>query len=326
MVYLTRVAFAQDYPHVPYGTLSRQFLDIYKAPSTHPTPVYFDAHGNAGDTSMPSSIVTSLKSNGISIVAWESLTPINNIFDIQTGWADAELMFKWVKANAASYNFDTTNFIIGGTSRGSILSWKYGQRPNPNTRGLYMYNALPSVWGDSLTWWPPNDVKVTAPPVFFLYLKEPGCSTFPPTAPNFDIHDPNNGYKICNKYTSLGIGSRDTLIWGMELTNNKDKYQYLLNFALKVIKPYSPAAINPVFSDNSGILVFPNPFSNQLSFSLSDNESATIILYDFLSRKILQQPLTNSTTINTQQFDDGIYFYQVVNSTRIIANGKIIKN
>ena len=64
---------------------------------------------------MPISIVNLLKSKGISIVAWESLTTIKNATDIQTGWDDAERMFSWIKANAAIYNFDTTNFIIGGS-------------------------------------------------------------------------------------------------------------------------------------------------------------------------------------------------------------------
>jgi hypothetical protein len=321
-VYFTGVAFAQDYPHVQYGSLARQYLDIYRASSTHPTPVYFDAHGNGGDISMPSSIVDSLKSHGISIVAWESLTKVETETEIQTGWDDAELMFSWVKANAATYNFDTTNFIIGGSSRGSILSWRYGQRPNPNIRGLYMYNALPSVWLDSIWWWPPNDVKVTAPPVFFVYLREPGCST-DPINPN--IHDPNNGYKIMARYTSLGIGERDTLIHSLYKTTNLDKYQFLLNFALQVIKPYSPTDINPIVSNTSSFRVFPNPFSNQLTFTLSDNVQTTVSLYDLFGQQVLQQSFTNSTTIETGQLRYGIYYYQLRNVKSAIKNGKVLK-
>ena len=324
-VYMTDFVFAQDYPHVQYGPLLRQYLDIYIAPSACPTPVYFDAHGNGGTTSMPSSIVDSLKSHGISIVAWESLTTISSQTDMQTGWADAELMFSWVKAHAATYNFDTTNFIIGGSSRGTILSWKYGQRPNPNNKGLYMYNALPLVWGDSTFWWPPNDVKVTAPPIFFLYLKAPGCSTLPTSDPNFNIHDPNNGYKIMAKYNSLGIGNRATLIHSLDTTNNLDKYQFLVDFALSVITPCPTTGFNSIIDDNSRLKVFPNPFSNQLTFTLSDNEQTTVSLYDILGLQVLQQTFTNSTTINTDQLGEGFYFYQLREDKGTIKNGKVLK-
>jgi len=324
-VFLTGVSFAQDFAGVKYGTETRQFMDIWIAPSTKPTPVYLHAHGNGGDTSMPTTIVSSLKSNGISIVAWESLTSVNTEAQIQTGWDDCELMYAWVKANAATYNFDTTKFIIGGQSRGSIISWRYAQRPNPNNVGIYMYNALPSVWLDPTWWLPTYDIKVTAPPIFLVYQNAPGCSTLTPTDPNYNIHDPNYGYRVMDRYTNLGIGDRDTLIHSIGVNKVPDPFQYLLQFALKVIQPSLPMGVNSIAADNSNLKVLPDPFSNHLTFTISENEPAAIILFDFLSRKILQQPFTSSTTINTQQFKNGIYFYQIMNSKSIIANGKVIK-
>ena len=127
---------------------------------------------------MPCSIVDDLKAAGISIVAWESLTSVGTPSTVETGWADAELMFAWVKANAETYNFDTTNFIIGGSSRGSILSWKYGHSGDPNVRGLYMYNALPDrVWMDPTWWYPPDEVTMSSPPIFYVYRFEPAPMT-----------------------------------------------------------------------------------------------------------------------------------------------------
>lgn len=71
--------------------------------------------------------------------------------------------------------------------------------------------------------------------------------------------------------------------------------------------------------------VFPNPFSNQLTFTSSDNEIMKLILYDIFSRQILQLTITNSTTINTEQLTDGIYFYELRNDKGTIKNGKILK-
>ncbi len=251
---------AQDYFGVPYGPEIRQFVDIYLAPSECPTPVYFDAHGNGGSTHMPSSIIDALKADGVSIVAWESLTSVNSPEQVGTGWDDAERMFAWVKAHADTYNFDTTNFIIGGSSRGSILSWKYGHRPNPNIKGLYMYNALPDgVWVDSTWWYPPQEVTASSPPIFFVYKQAPGVTN--------DSHDPENGMIILDTYESLGIGDRDTLIHSIGSSGNSDKYQFLVDFIRAVATPCQfISSSNPV--ETSPTLVpYPNPLQAQLHIS-----------------------------------------------------------
>ncbi len=218
---------------VKYGSESRQFLDLYKAESDCSTPVYFDAHGNGGNTSMPNSIIEDLNAQGISVIAWESLTSVNTPIEVETGWNDAELMFEWVINNAETYNFDTSNFIIGGSSRGSILSWKYGHQKNPNIKGLYMYNALPKgIWADPNWWYPPDEVNISSAPIYFVYRREPGSSK---NSTNPDAHDPENGIIITDKYQDLGIGDRTTLVHSIGDSNNTDKYQFLVDFALSVI-------------------------------------------------------------------------------------------
>jgi hypothetical protein len=124
--------------------------------------------------------------------------------------------------------------IIGGSSRGSVLSWVYGHRPNPNVKGLYMYNALPrTAWAFPDLWLPTENVNNESPPIYFVYRREPGSSTHPI---NPDIHDPNYGTIIVNKYQDLGIGDKATLVHSIGQTNNTDKYQFLVDFALSVIE------------------------------------------------------------------------------------------
>lgn len=71
--------------------------------------------------------------------------------------------------------------------------------------------------------------------------------------------------------------------------------------------------------------VYPNPFSNQLYFSLADKEPTTISLYNFLGQQIMQQSFTNATTLNTEQLADGIYFYELRNDKGLVTNGKVIR-
>ena len=220
---------------VNYGPEERQFVDIYPADSECPSPVYFDAHGNGGTTNMPNQIVEDLNAIGVTVIAWESLTSVGTQEEVETGWADAELMFQWVIDNAEAYNLDTSQMIISGSSRGSILSWKYSHRPNPNIKGLYMYNALPNgVWENPDWWFPPNEVTASSPPIYFVYKREPGSSVDPSDP---DIHDPNNGFTIIDRYTDLGIGDKTSLVHSIGETENSDKYQFLVDFALSVLEP-----------------------------------------------------------------------------------------
>jgi len=73
------------------------------------------------------------------------------------------------------------------------------------------------------------------------------------------------------------------------------------------------------------VTLFPNPFSTQLTFSLADNLPTTVSLYNFLGQQVLQQTFTNSTTINTEQLADGIYFYELRNSKGTLKTGKVVK-
>ncbi|MEI6487456.1 MAG: T9SS type A sorting domain-containing protein [Bacteroidota bacterium] len=73
------------------------------------------------------------------------------------------------------------------------------------------------------------------------------------------------------------------------------------------------------------INIYPCPFSNTLNIQLNDAEPAEITVYDITSRKLLQQSVTGSTTLNTEQLANGIYIYELRNKNRMIKNGKLIK-
>ncbi len=113
------------------------------------------------------------------------------------------------------------------------------------------------------------------------------------------------------------------------------------DFSLKALIAYAPTipdtvdysnvdcsavtAVNENTIQNENVSPFPNPFSNQLTFKLADSEPTTIILYDIFSRQFLQQTFINSTTINTAQMQNGIYFYELRSNNGAINKGKVIK-
>ena len=137
---------------------------------------------------------------------------------------------------------------------------------------------------------------------------------------------------VAGDYTSHG-GENYLLIGNFKndsLTNlinqgpniQKSAYVYIDDVSLTQI----PCTVG-VTDENSdaNFIVYPNPFSNHLLVELSNNEHTTIILYDYLLRRILKQIFTNSTTIITDQLANGIYFYELSNSIGTVKSGKIIK-
>ncbi len=113
------------------------------------------------------------------------------------------------------------------------------------------------------------------------------------------------------------IGRNDDGQLGIGSFTNQNSPQLVTNLC-------SVTGINET-TVSSEAKVFPNPFSNQLTFTSSDNEIMKLTLYDIFSRQIIQQTITNSTTINTEQLTDGIYFYELRNNKEIIKNGKVLK-
>ena len=79
------------------------------------------------------------------------------------------------------------------------------------------------------------------------------------------------------------------------------------------------------YSDVNRIQTYPNPFSNELTFSLADNMQSTVSLYGFLGQQILQHTFINSSTLNTEQLADGIYFYELRNSKGTLKTGRVLK-
>lgn len=71
--------------------------------------------------------------------------------------------------------------------------------------------------------------------------------------------------------------------------------------------------------------IYPNPFSNKLTFAFSDNEQTTITLFNFLGQPVLEKTFIKSMTFDTEYLSNGIYFYEFKNSKKILKTGKVIK-
>jgi len=202
---------------------SRQWLNIYLADTSNgPTPVLFYAHQNGGSAdsfgSRSAGLVTGA---GYSVVSWESLTSISTPSHIAIGWADAQLAFDWVQANAATYNLDPSHIVVAGRSRGSVISWRLGHSGHEAIKGFYVYNALPDgVWRSTSTWNPVNDVSTDSPPLYFAYGPAPNDG---------DSHNPVNVYPVLERYNSMGMEDRVSISEDMNAAQ-QDPFHFFPDF------------------------------------------------------------------------------------------------
>lgn len=223
------VSFGQiatpSYPHLKYDAGENNWLNLYQAVSPAPTPVVIWAHANGRSPSandFPDDVWQQLKAAGISLISWESVPQIVSANDVTTCEKDFLNILQWVKENASKYNLDTSNVIISGRSRGSIVSFAGINKSPMGIKGAYFVQALPNGGWKLKDF--REDISVYSPNMVLAYADSPETT---------DGHTPKNGMKIKERYDSLGIGNKikvyDTL--GMD-----SLYKYLVDFIKKNIK------------------------------------------------------------------------------------------
>ena len=192
-----------------YGPGENQWLNLYRAESSKPTPVYIWAHANSDGKTLPSAnyipknIVDDCKKAGISVISWESVPQVKSREDLLTCNADLILVYEWILANAEKYNLDTENLFIGGQSRGTVVSWDFICKYHDKIRGAYLTQALPKgVWVYEAEN-PLTTITANNPPVALSYRTDMETD---------DGHSPKFGKRIVDKYAELGIGDRAILL------------------------------------------------------------------------------------------------------------------
>ena len=224
-----------DYRHVPYSTEPYNVLNIYIAEGTKgapPTPLYVWAHGGGGSLdSFGQDLWRELSSAGISAISWGSVDTANSPEEYgRQSISDFEKVMDFITQNAEKYNFDINKIVVGGTSRGSFITWEFSHENPDLVKGIYSTGALgdPAMWRDDLrflTRLDPRDyIHGKSPPLLFAY---------PPTLGDVDIHNPRSGMLIKMIYNELGIGYRARIehsLW----KRNLSRWNFIAEFILEV--------------------------------------------------------------------------------------------
>ena len=84
---------------------------------------------------------------------------------------------------------------------------------------------------------------------------------------------------------------------------------------------FSYSSIRTVTLSKSDIIVYPNPFKNQLTVTTADgNTSQCIIrLFDVTGNQLLMQKFNSSVTLNVGKLAGGMYIIQINDGVNILS-------
>jgi len=148
---------------------------------------------------------------------------------------------------------------------------------------------------------------------------------------NINLADSVSNEPQSHGYVMFEIDMEQNLSSGDEIKNKADIYfdnnaPIITNYALNTIE-YLGVNENSLTTDLF-VSVYPNPCHGQTTVTLNNplNDSFEFVLYDLSGKTILSKLInSNNLTLNTAPFENGVYFYRVINTkTSQVVNGKLI--
>jgi hypothetical protein len=133
-----------------------------------------------------------------------------------------------------------------------------------------------------------------------------------------------------------GIGSRRGIVYGNPCPNANSDLFWLLCFSQNEQLIYHQAYFPdyPCYINDAGISdlnesqfsVFPNPATNSITFNTGKYKDFKFTIFNAVGKIVLQKQLIASiTTLNIQNFKQGIYYYQLINDKGNVISGKFVK-
>jgi hypothetical protein len=130
------------------------------------------------------------------------------------------------------------------------------------------------------------------------------------------IQNPNNAGLSCNFIDSAVYLNGLTSNYGFP--NFIDSYDYHNGLIF-----CNETEVNEI--NKQIVSISPNPATDIISINTSVNSFLKLKIFNCIGQPVYKLQFINSTTININNFDPGIYTYQVMNGSQLVKTGKIMK-
>ncbi len=225
---------------------------------------------------------------------------------------DTNSNFIWVKLLADTASFYTNAYCNQATVDAagniySIGSFASGYNSSANTYGAMDFD--PSAASFNMTSNGVTDIFLTKLDNNgnFLWANQIGGS----------------GYEYAK---SFAIGLLGKIIILGESGNGFNKLSTSTNAGIFMASYTQPALATQNFNLENTISVYPNPATNNVTISSTENLQS-IAIYDILGKQIFTKTSNNSSeTIDVSSFDNGVYFARILSENSVLSTIKIVKN
>ncbi len=78
--------------------------------------------------------------------------------------------------------------------------------------------------------------------------------------------------------------------------------------------------------NKSKVAVFPNPFEEHVNFDSGASGNYDLTIYDLLSKIVIQRQFSGPLKLNTSNFPQGMYIFEIKGENGLMQKGKIVKN
>ena len=84
--------------------------------------------------------------------------------------------------------------------------------------------------------------------------------------------------------------------------------------------------VKEIFDPAIKLSIYPNPSTDKVNLQIAKQTNGTVIIYDYLTRKIGEYPINGSQIdIDIQNFASGSYLINVVENNRVVTTGRFLK-
>ncbi len=221
--------------------------------------------------------------------------------------------------------FSSAIQLTGFSIQPDINSFINTITPNLNPGVNYLgYRSMDAnnVWSHTnfITLYGVDSMQSKIAEVEYFWNVDSGFNTHADTLFANPIADLTNGILYADVPINLGLG---THILFVRSKDTKGRWSHT-NYVDSVIVTGTVAISE--FINQTGINVYPNPFSDNITIEPNNNETLRVMVYTLEGKNVMEKVISQTSKLETQTLSSGVYILSIVTDKKRIFRTTIIKD